>query len=50
VGVLHVDDVGVADIVGHATVVASRDAIDALTERARRAERAAATAEEEVSA
>jgi large subunit ribosomal protein L4 len=39
VAVLHVDDVGVADVVGAATLVASRAAIDALTERAARAGR-----------
>jgi large subunit ribosomal protein L4 len=36
VHVLHVDDVGVADIVGAATVVASQGALDNLTARARR--------------
>jgi len=39
VHVLHVDDVGVADIVGAATVVASQGALDNLTARARREER-----------
>jgi large subunit ribosomal protein L4 len=36
VTVLHVDDVGVADVVGAATLVASQAALDKLTERARR--------------
>src|SRR5918911_3025211 len=39
VTVLHVDDVGVADLIGAATVVASQPALDALTERARRKQR-----------
>jgi large subunit ribosomal protein L4 len=39
VHVLHVDDVGVADLVGAATVVASQAALDNLTARARREER-----------
>jgi large subunit ribosomal protein L4 len=39
VTVLHVDDVGVADVVGAATLVASQAALDKLTERARREER-----------
>jgi large subunit ribosomal protein L4 len=38
VTVLHVDDVGVADIVGAATLVASQPALDALTARARKQE------------
>jgi len=37
VGVLHVDDVGVADIVGAATLVLSPAALQALTERATKA-------------
>jgi len=37
VGVLHVDDVGVADLVGAATVVVSQSALDSLTARARKA-------------
>jgi large subunit ribosomal protein L4 len=41
VHVLHVDDVGVADIVGAATVVASQGALDNLTARARREEKGA---------
>ena len=36
VHVLHVDDVGVADLVGAATLVASQGALDKLTERARK--------------
>jgi large subunit ribosomal protein L4 len=36
VHVLHVDDVGVADLVGAATLVASQAALDKLTERARK--------------
>src|SRR4051794_28259653 len=36
VGVLHVDDVGVADLVGAATLVVSQAALDALTARARK--------------
>ena len=36
VGVLHVDDVGVADLVGAATLVLSQAALDALTTRARK--------------
>jgi large subunit ribosomal protein L4 len=36
VGVLHVDDVGVADLVGAATLVVSQAALDALTVRARK--------------
>jgi large subunit ribosomal protein L4 len=36
VNVLAADDTGVADLVGAATVVFSRDALEALTERARR--------------
>jgi large subunit ribosomal protein L4 len=40
VNVLHVDDVGVADLVGAATFVASQGAIDALTARAKKEEKA----------
>ena len=40
VGVLHVDDVGVADLVGAATLVLSQAALDALTARARKEARA----------
>ena len=36
VHVLHVDDVGVADLVGAATLVLSQAALDALTARARK--------------
>ena len=36
VGVLHVDDVGVADLVGAATLVLSQAALDALTARAKK--------------
>jgi large subunit ribosomal protein L4 len=36
VGVLHVDDVGVADLVGAATLAISQAALDALTARARK--------------
>jgi large subunit ribosomal protein L4 len=36
VGVLHVDDVGVADLVGAATLVVSQAALDALTARAKK--------------
>jgi large subunit ribosomal protein L4 len=36
VGVLHVDDVGVADLVGAATLVVSQSALDSLTARARK--------------
>jgi large subunit ribosomal protein L4 len=36
VGVLHVDDVGVADLVGAATLVLSERALGALTQRARK--------------
>jgi large subunit ribosomal protein L4 len=39
VTVLAHEDAGVADIIGAATLVASRAALDALTERARKAER-----------
>ena len=38
--VLHVDDVGVADLVGAATLVLSQAALDALTARAKKEERA----------
>jgi large subunit ribosomal protein L4 len=37
VAVLHVDDVGVADLVGAATLVVSQAALDSLTARARKA-------------
>jgi large subunit ribosomal protein L4 len=40
VHVLHVDDVGVADIVGAATLVLSQAALDALTVRAKKEEKA----------
>jgi large subunit ribosomal protein L4 len=40
VGVLHVDDVGVADLVGAATLVLSQAALDALTARAKKEARA----------
>src|SRR4051794_29545177 len=40
VGVLHVDDVGVADLVGAATLVLSQAALDALTVRAKKEEKA----------
>src|SRR3954454_14803675 len=36
VGVLHVDDVGVADLVGAATLIVSQAALDALTARAKK--------------
>jgi large subunit ribosomal protein L4 len=36
VGVLHVDDVGVADLIGAATLVISQAALDNLTARARK--------------
>jgi large subunit ribosomal protein L4 len=36
VNVLHVDDVGVADLVGAATLVISQDALDSLTARAKK--------------
>jgi large subunit ribosomal protein L4 len=36
VGVLHVDDVGVADLVGAATLVLSQSALDSLTARAKK--------------
>jgi large subunit ribosomal protein L4 len=42
VNVLAADDTGVADLVGAATVVFSRDALEALTERARKAIRSTA--------
>jgi large subunit ribosomal protein L4 len=45
VTVLHVDDVGVADLVGAATLVVSQRALDALTERARKPERRAVAAD-----
>ena len=50
VTVLHVDDCGVADLVGAATVVASRPALEALTARAARQEKRAGAAQEEASA
>jgi large subunit ribosomal protein L4 len=37
VNVLHVDDVGVADLVGAATLAISQDALDSLTARAKKA-------------
>jgi large subunit ribosomal protein L4 len=40
VHVLHVDDVGVADVVGAATLVASQPALESLTTRARKEEKA----------
>jgi large subunit ribosomal protein L4 len=40
VHVLHVDDVGVADLVGAATLVLSQAALDALTARAKKEEKA----------
>ena len=40
VHVLHVDDVGVADLVGAATLVLSQGALDALTVRAKKEEKA----------
>ena len=40
VNVLHVDDVGVADLVGAATLVISQPALDALTVRAKKEEKA----------
>jgi large subunit ribosomal protein L4 len=49
VTVLAHEDAGVADIVGAATLVGSRAALDALTERARKAERATAGAAQEES-
>jgi large subunit ribosomal protein L4 len=45
--VLHVDDVGVADVVGASVLVISRDAIDVLTARAQRPERRVAAVEGE---
>ncbi|MDP9377878.1 MAG: 50S ribosomal protein L4 [Actinomycetota bacterium] len=41
VGVLHVDDVGVADIVRASVLIASRDAVEALQSRAQRERRVA---------
>ena len=49
VQVLHVDDVGVADIVGASVLVVSRDAVDVLSARAQRPERRVAVIEGEVS-
>ena len=46
--VLHVDDVGVADVVGASVLVLSRDAIEVLSARAQRPERRVAAVEEEV--
>src|SRR3954465_6046409 len=40
VGVLHVDDVGVADLVGAATLIVSQAALDALTARAKKGAKA----------
>ena len=45
--VLHVDDVGVADVVGASVLVVSRDAVDVLSERAQRPERRVAAVEGE---
>jgi large subunit ribosomal protein L4 len=45
VSVLHVEDVGVADLVGAATLVVSQPALDALTARARKPERRASPTE-----
>ena len=47
--VLHVDDVGVADIVGASVLVVSRDAVDVLSARAQRPERRVAAVEGEAS-
>lgn len=49
VEVLHVDDVGVADVVRAASLIVSRDGLTVLTERAQRPERRVAAIEEEVS-
>jgi large subunit ribosomal protein L4 len=49
VQVLHVDDVGVADVVGAAVLVVSRDAVDVLSARAQRPERRVAAVEGEAS-
>ena len=46
--VLHVDDVGVADVVGASVLVISRDAVDVLSARAQRPERRVAAVEGEV--
>ena len=46
VGVLHVDDVGVADVVGAALLAVSRDALETLSARAQRPERRVAETEE----
>ena len=46
--VLHVDDVGVADIIGASVLVVSRDAVDVLAARAQRPERRVAAVEGEV--
>lgn len=48
VEVLHVDDVGVADVVRAASLIVSRDGLAVLTERAQRPERRVAAVEEEV--
>ena len=47
--VLHVDDVGVADVIGAAVLVVSRDTLDVLSARAQRPERRVAAVEEEAS-
>jgi large subunit ribosomal protein L4 len=46
VGVLHVDDVGVADVVGAALLAVSHDALETLSARAQRPERRVAETEE----
>jgi large subunit ribosomal protein L4 len=46
--ILHVDDVGVADVVGASVLVMSRDAVDVLSARAQRPERRVAAVEGEV--
>ena len=46
--VLHVDDVGVADVIGASVLVISRDAIEVLSVRAQRPERRVAAVEGEV--
>ena len=45
--VLHVDDVGVADVIGASVLVVSRDAVDVLSARAQRPERRVAAVEGE---
>lgn len=49
VDVLHVDDVGIADVVRSAALVVSREGLEVLTGRAQRPERRVAAIEEEVS-